>query len=156
MPDPTILIGLVALVALVLLRTWRRRGLARTREQALGTGLVFETDATTAASLVDDVASRTVSRPLGPGRWSLLTGFGEYDASAGWVRTPAGELAFAALTAPDREGAPDGAAWLDFRDRLTRSARKAGVPVRETDTGTFTASTARGGATVWTSSAHPA
>ncbi|MDD9348012.1 hypothetical protein [Mumia sp.] len=171
MPVSTLLAGVALFVVIVALERWRRHGLLRDRGRAgqrdrerrsathrewLATGLVLETDPDTADAIVDRVVTATMSKPVGPRRWALLTGFEEHAASAGWVRTASGEIALAALTAPDRDGAPDGSAWLDFRDRVAKAARKAGVTTHETETGALTSTTDSRRGTVWTSPAAPA
>ncbi|KAA1424584.1 hypothetical protein FE697_001255 [Mumia zhuanghuii] len=171
MPTSTLLLGVVLLVVIVGLAQLRssmkrkvnarnaQRGAERGASRAhtwLGTGVVLETDPQTATGLVDAVAAKTMSKQVGPTRWALMTGFEEYAASAAFVRTPTGEVALGATTAPDQGGAPDGAAWLDFRDRVAKAAKKAGITARQVETGTFTPSTGPDGRTIWTSPAQPA
>ncbi|WP_370616724.1 hypothetical protein [Mumia sp. Pv 4-285] len=171
MPASTLVVGVLVLVVIVGLGWFRvamkrkvadrndrlsaERGAGRALDW-LGTGLVLETDPQTATALVNTIATKTMSKQVGPTRWALMTGFEEHNASAAFVRTPNGEVALAAVTAPDQRGGPDGAAWLDFRDRVAKAARKAEITARQVDTGTFTQSVGPDGRPIWTSPAQPA
>ncbi|MFD1824704.1 MULTISPECIES: hypothetical protein [Mumia] len=161
MPSSTFLAGVAVFVVLLVLDQRRRRAAMRRRaergekprgggsEDWLATRLVLETDPETAGEIVAKVARAAVSKPLAAGRWALVTGFDRYDASAGVVRTDSGSVTLAPLSAPDDGGTPDGAAWLDFRDRVAKAARKAGIETRTEPSPPFVATAGPGGTSRW-------
>ncbi|WP_262851108.1 hypothetical protein [Mumia quercus] len=161
MPSTTFLVGVAVFLVLLWLDQRRRQAAARRRaergekprgggaEEWLATRLVLETDRDTADAVVAKVAQATMSRPVAPGRWSLLTGFDRYEATAGFVRTDPGAVTLAPLSAPDDDGAPDGAAWLDFRDRVAKAARRSGVVARTEPSPPFVVSTGAAAGRTW-------
>lgn len=161
MPSTTFLVGVAVFLVLLWLDQRRRQAAARRRaaqgkkprgggsDEWLATRLVLETDRATAEAIVAKVADATMSRPVAPGRWSLLTGFDRYEATAGFVRTDPGSVTLAPLSAPDDDGAPDGAAWLDFRDRVAKAAHRSGVVSRIEPSPPFVASTGAAAGRTW-------
>jgi hypothetical protein len=160
-PSSTFLVGVAVFLVLLALDRWRRQAALRRRTERgqsprggsaqdwLATRLVLETDADTARTVVTTVAKATMSRPEGADRWALLTEFDRYDATVRLDTRHPGAVVLAPLSAPDHDGAPDGSAWLDFRDRVAKAARKAGVPCRTEPSPAFVASARPAGKKSW-------